>query len=1112
MVRTERRAATWAVLCTAVVLGAAAPADAARPRRDATPLKGKAFLLPELRISTSNVPVQEVMEQLPNRAQWEGFAARRALSATPALHAYIDPRSGAASNILLAEPLIPGSGVGNTVTLASLGQRLGHPVTAVDAAVVGEATVLYVTEHAALLGLDPAELDAPRVTRINADLWQVSIGQVHSQVGLAPGRLVATISHGNLVTVGTATWITIAPADLAPALKAEDALARGFAFAEGRGPSDEIVQQPQLQLVAVAPPRYQSGERFTGPVGKGYGHRLVWSYRFQRRPDPATWEVMVDAHSGDVIAFVDRTHYATRQFTGGVYPLTNTETCPSNQSCGVMQDYPMPFADTGRPAPNDFTNSGGVYTYTGGGGATFRMNGRYFNVDSGSFPFVETSSSGGIALGGLNGQHDGETPDGQPGGNNPPSRTAFYELNKIAELGRGYLPHNPWLQGKHHAFVNSSAFPIKCNAGFGVGAGGFEVLHFFPSGEDLGDVCRNLGENASVIVHEFGHGLDRNDASGDFSNSSESYADIAALLRTQASCHAPGFFVSLAEPTCGMAADGSGPNWDEDQTGAAPYCTTNCSGTRDVDWAAHSPATPATALGFVCSSCWETPWFPGPCGREVHCAAAPSNQAAWDLVARDLTAPPFNLDRQSAFLVGSKIFYHGSGNIGSWFACTCGGSSNGCAAENAYVQWAAADDDNGNLLDGTPHLGALFAAFDRHGIACGTFPHTSSGCASGPTAVPHLTTTPGVMSIALSWNAVPAATRYWVYRTEGHAGCDYGKTLIAEVAGLAYVDTEVAGGRKYYYNVVAVGASTACYSRASNCASGRSEPLDFAVSCAPSTVTIAGTSGSGTTSCTVTTTGGFDTPLTLGCTGLPSGAGCAFTPGTLTPPGTASLRVSTLGLPAGTYPFQVKATPVGNPLGGRTTPMVLSVGSVGPDAVAAWVTRFQAPACLTAGHRSCDSGPTLLRGRGTLDPEANQPNTLLASCADGSAPVAPANGSGDRLAVATVDGVPLAAGAAVSITANVTARAAFAEDTADFFSAADARSPVWVLIGSVQPDGPGPQTLGLRFVLPTGAPLQAIRLQYRRDGTPVECSPGASDDHDDLVFAVGGAAVATSTR
>jgi len=48
-----------------------------------------------------------------------------------------------------------------------------------------------------------------------------------------------------------------------------------------------------------------------------------------------------------------------------------------------------------------------------------------------------------------------------------------------------------------------------------------------------------------------------------------------------------------------------------------------------------------------------------------------------------------------------------------------------------------------------------------------------------------------------------------VFRSEGHAGCDFGKALIAETTGTAFTDTAVANGREYSYNVVAAGSSSA---------------------------------------------------------------------------------------------------------------------------------------------------------------------------------------------------------------------------------------------------------------------------------------------------------------
>ena len=114
------------------------------------------------------------------------------------------------------------------------------------------------------------------------------------------------------------------------------------------------------------------------------------------------------------------------------------------------------------------------------------------------------------------------------------------------------------------------------------------------------------------------------------------------------------------------------------------------------------------------------------------------------------------------------------------------------------MQWLAADDDNGNLNDGTPHMTAIFNAFNRHGIACATpTPVRTAAAPADPTAAPTLTATPGNFQAALSWSAVAGATRYWVFRTEGHAGCDFGKALIAEITGTSYTDTQVANGRAY---------------------------------------------------------------------------------------------------------------------------------------------------------------------------------------------------------------------------------------------------------------------------------------------------------------------------
>jgi uncharacterized repeat protein (TIGR02543 family) len=787
-----------ALVSTALIAGSALAFD---PKEQTNFLDLQQFSAPELYLSSEHVALGDALAELPNRAEWEAFLAERA-DAPGGLQIFLDARSGAATNLLAPFPLLPGDGFANQVSFAALGERIGRTVTAIDADVVAAATRDFVVDHAGLLGIDPAELGPVTAAEITADYWQVSAPQRVDGVEVRHARLVATVRHGNIVTIGTESWGRVGRT-VAPALAAEVALERGFQYVGGKTAADVLLSAPKLEWVPVAPQELQAGEAFAGAIGQGYRHRLVWTFMFRRDPDHATWELMLDAGSGDVLALEDKNQYVERTISGGVYPSTATGICPNPGQCGIMQsDWPMPYANTGLAAPNNFTNGAGVLDWTAGGFTT-TLSGRYFRMLDNCGAISAPSPSGNdLDLGGSNNQHDCTTGTGGGAGNTPASRSGFYELNRIAEQARGWLPANAWLGTQVTSNMNINQ---TCNAFWSPGAG---TVNFYRSGGG----CRNTGEIAGVFDHEWGHGMDDNDAGGALSSSSEGYADIAMVYRLQTSCIGHGFF-HTANLGCGTTADGTGFNANEAQTGPQ-HCDLDCSGVRDADFAKHNPNTPDTPLGFVCTSCNPSG---GPCGRQVHCAAAPSRQAAWDLVARDLPAPPFNLDSQTSFLIGSKVFYHGSGNIVSWHACTCGSSASGCGATNAYMQWLGADDDNGNLNDGTPHMTAIHAAFDRHGIACAAPVPVNSGCASGPSTAPTLTVVPGNFQNQLSWTTVPGATRYWVMRTEGHAGCDLGKTRIADITGTTYTDEDVVNGRTYYYNVVAQGTSTSCYSPVSTC-------------------------------------------------------------------------------------------------------------------------------------------------------------------------------------------------------------------------------------------------------------------------------------------------------
>lgn len=184
---------------------------------------------------------------------------------------------------------------------------------------------------------------------------------------------------------------------------------------------------------------------------------------------------------------------------------------------------------------------------------------------------------------------------------------------------------------------------------------------------------------------------------------------------------------------------------------------------------------------------------------------------------------------------------------------------------------------------------------------------------------------------------------------------------------------------------------------------------------------------------------------------------------------------------------------MGNLSTGASVSFVVSSGTPGN---AVYSATWRAPYCAGIGA-SCDTGGALLRGRAGLGPEANAPNTLGGTCADGASGAFHADESIDRVKLATVDGGPLRAGAQVLVTATVWAWGT--TDVLDVYSAASATSPQWTFVGTANPAGSGQQLLSVTFPLPSGG-TQAVRAVFRWGGTRSSCPTGPYDDKDDLVF------------
>ncbi len=212
-----------------------------------------------------------------------------------------------------------------------------------------------------------------------------------------------------------------------------------------------------------------------------------------------------------------------------------------------------------------------------------------------------------------------------------------------------------------------------------------------------------------------------------------------------------------------------------------------------------------------------------------------------------------------------------------------------------------------------------------------------------------------------------------------------------------------------------------------------------------------------------------------------------------------SMRWDLSGVPGGPHTLIAKAYDVAGNAGTSSIPVTVS-----QPGTASYDSTFLAPRCATVGS-VCDSG-SYLTGRGTLEPELHQPNTLQGSCADGTAGQH-YDQSLDRIRISSMNGAPFEMGGSVWVDVSMFASPSYYAEALDLYFASDATNPVWTYLTTLYPWSGNAQTRTTSYVLPAGA-VQALRGRYRYGGNLAPCGSGAYDDHDDLVFAVGADATA----
>jgi trimeric autotransporter adhesin len=762
VMRSKTRPAMLLVaLFLLALLPGAASAQVIKEPND--PLDALAYVDERLHPHTAAEPFDDAEPTLEPGVR-EGWAKFK-LDAPGEWKAHVDKRNG---RIDFAEgagiPWVPGRG--NGLNHADIAQHLGDRKKP-DLPTMERIARGFLPRVAHLLGVTPNNLvlNQGRSGQPAEHIWFVDYDVTLDGIAIDGARVVFRINNGNLIQLGTEN---VPPGPVrAPKAKLtrEQALAAVADYIGGFNAADTFLDGGSLRLL----PTRERDERFNDGFapGKGRGLLAAWQFIFSREGEHETWRARVDAVTGQVVDFRDINEYA--QVSGGVKFL------------GTSANMPMPFANV---SSGGFTNSAGVYTFPGGT-VTSTLAGQFVRVsDSCGAISLPADASGNIAFGTSTGTNC-TTPGIGGAGNTHASRTQFYHVNRAKEIARGWITRT-WLTSQLTANVNINQ---TCNA-FWNGS----TINFYRSGGG----CGNTGEIEGVSLHEYGHGLDSNDGNGSSpdNGTGETYGDWTAALATHTSCVGSGFLGS----NCGGYGDA---------------CTA-CTGVRDIDWGKHASNTPHTVANFTQPRCPTTFNYFGPCSREGHCESYISSEALWDFVNRDLPNPGSG----AAWTIADRLWYLSRSTATAAFSCTASGTwtSNGCNTGSLWRTMRAVDDDDGNLSNGTPNSGALFAAFNRHGIACTSDAGASTsfrGCAQP--AVPTLSLTPGSNQVTVSWSGSTGV--FDVYRNE--RGCNSGFIKAAnDVSGSSFSDTGVANGFTYFYQVTAQpSGNEACASAPSTCLS-----------------------------------------------------------------------------------------------------------------------------------------------------------------------------------------------------------------------------------------------------------------------------------------------------
>jgi len=477
-----------------------------------------------------------------------------------------------------------------------------------EAAAVGIAADLA-TEHADLFGLTPFELEGN--TLHGGNTWYVDFALVHQGIRLEEHtRFGLRIKENGVVAALKAYSIPHEVEAARPTIAAPEAVSAVEAGLVENRSDLRLANEPALWYVVD---------------GEGVA-RLAWRFEIRGSDltDPFAREYFVHARgSAEILQVNERIWH---DHSGDV---------SANAVLGATNDPPV--ATVIREARVTYTSGGSGSTYTdvngdfsfpsGTGTATIRsrMDGMWSNVNNSAGSDIEQSITAGA------GDNFHFFHNSTPSEYNTAQTTAFYWVTEIHNWSHLHQGDN----GVEYEIPTNVNINSSCNAYYDGSS-----INFYRSGGG----CPNMAHDATVVLHEYGHGIDDGHGGILDGSYSEGFSDAVANALTNQPCAGIDFF---------------GP-------------------------------------GTCLRSAENVRLWPAPeCSGEVHCEGEVLAQVDWKFYTNLVGT----IGDPDARLVADQIIL--------WADL-----ANPVDIPDGVFEMFVADDDDGTLLNGTPHFFELADAAD----------------------------------------------------------------------------------------------------------------------------------------------------------------------------------------------------------------------------------------------------------------------------------------------------------------------------------------------------------------------------------------------------------------